>query len=163
MLHHILLDWNWWSYAGSNALLLKQSNHILTIIKRTWHLTRPVFSLKVLAKGGSRRLKGRFWSAVLCYPHGLTYFCHPWFSFYAEVRFIYTIWQDEDDTWTVTSRICHCSKQFKKMHKDYTQNSGASFPLHNYFTLSAKYLNLPEDASSSINIADTAENSWDFL
>jgi len=49
------------------------------------------------------------------------------------------------------------------MHKDHTQNSGASFPLHNYFTLSVKSLNLPEDVSSSINIADTAENSWDFL
>lgn len=135
----------------------------LIVIKKTWSLANILTLSKVLAKGGSKRLRGRLWSAVLCYLRVLTYFWNPWFVFYAEVRIICTIWQDKDDAWTVTSRFCHCSKQFKKMHKKYTENSGGSFPLCNYFIRSAKSLNLPEDVSSSINIAGTAENSWDFL
>lgn len=164
VLHHTLLDWSWWSYAGRNGKNLNQDNQNLIAIKETWCLINIPTLSKYWQKGSSKRLKGRLWSVVLCYPHVLTYFWIPLFGFYAEVRIICTIWQDKDDAWTVTSRICqNCSKQFKKMHKKYTQNSGGSFPLCNYFILSAKSLNCPEDVSSSINIAGTAGNSWDFL
>lgn len=69
LLQHILLDWKWWSYAGAKI-------KVITF----WLLSREPgiwpgqysYPVKVLANGGSKRLKGRLWSALLCYPHVLT-------------------------------------------------------------------------------------------